>query len=83
MRLAWLLTPEWQYEPDVTRCSEVEVRFAAADAETTRVTLEHRGFERYGEGGERLRGDVDSAGGWGRLLDRYLQTVQAGDGISR
>ncbi len=80
VRLAWLLTPEWQYEPDPTRCSEVEVRFDVQDNETTRVTLEHRGFERYLQGGESLRADVDSAGGWGLLLDRYAQTVDAGSG---
>lgn len=80
VRLAWLLTPEWQYEPDPERCSEVEVRFDAQDNETTRVTLEHRGFERYLHGGASLRHDVDSAGGWGLLLDRYAQTVDAGSG---
>ncbi len=80
VRLAWLLTPEWQYEPDPARCSEVEVRFDAQDNEMTRVTLEHRGFERYLEGGESLRSDVNSAGGWGLLLDRYAQTVDTGSG---
>ncbi|MDQ6779092.1 MAG: SRPBCC family protein [Actinomycetota bacterium] len=83
VRLAWLLTPQWQYEPDVAQCSEVEVRFDAEGTETTRVTLEHRGFERYVEGGESLRRDVDSAGGWGLLLERYAQAVQEGDGTSR
>lgn len=83
VRLAWLLAPEWQYTPDVANCSEVEVRFEAEDTETTRVTLEHRGFERYMEGGESLRRDVDSAGGWGLLLDRYAQAVEADNGTSR
>ncbi len=83
VRLAWLLTPEWQYEPDVARCSEVEVRFEAEGAEITRVTLEHRGFERYVRGGGNLRRDVDSAGGWGLLLDRYAHAVQADNETSR
>ena len=83
LRLAWLLTPEWRYEPDVARCSEVEVRFDVQDAQTTRVMLEHRCFERYAEGGEGLRSDVDSAGGWGLLLDCYAQAVGAEPGASR
>ena len=80
VRLAWLLTPAWRYDPDAARCSEVEVRFDAQEDEMTRVTLEHRGFERYLDGGQSLRSEVDSAGGWGRLLDRYAQTVDAGSG---
>jgi uncharacterized protein YndB with AHSA1/START domain len=77
---AWLLTPRWEYEPDPSKASEVEVRFTAA-GEGTRVVLEHRGFERYAEGGEDMRKVVDSPGGWGVLLDRYASTVtgEAGD----
>lgn len=68
---AWLLTPEWEYEPDPARASEVEVRFTGLDRDRTRVELEHRGFERYAQGGESMRASVDSAGGWGALLERF------------
>ncbi len=82
VRLAWLLTPEWFYQADPTRASEVELRFEPENAQTTRVTLEHRGFERYAEGGESLRNQVDSAGGWGLLLHRFAETIATGCQLS-
>jgi uncharacterized protein YndB with AHSA1/START domain len=47
---------------------EVEVRFAA-EGERTRVTVEHRGFERLGPGGEELAARY--AGGWPRVLQAF------------
>ncbi len=68
--LAWQITHQWGYEPDMAKASEVEVRFTPEGA-GTRVGLEHRYFERHGEGGEVLRQAVSSPGGWGTLLDMY------------
>lgn len=68
---AWLLSPEWEFEPDPARASEVEVRFTALDDGATRVELEHRGFERYARGGEEMRASVDAEGGWGLLVERF------------
>jgi uncharacterized protein YndB with AHSA1/START domain len=47
---------------------EVEVRFTP-EGEATRVTVEHRGFERLGPGGEELARRY--AGGWPRVLHLY------------
>ncbi|MDQ2758852.1 MAG: SRPBCC family protein [Actinomycetota bacterium] len=80
LRFAWLLSPDWEYEPDPGHASEVDVQFTTADEGATTVTLEHRGFERYGDGGEGLRNQVDSAGGWGHLLERYADLVRTGPG---
>ena len=73
--LAWLLNPQWTYEPDPEKASEVEVRFEDEGDGTTRVELVHSGFERYAEGGESMREQVDAAGGWGSLLELYGQAV--------
>jgi uncharacterized protein YndB with AHSA1/START domain len=67
----WLLTPQWSFEPDPARASEVEVRFTDLGERGTLVELEHRGFERYAEGGAAMRDVVASEGGWGFLLERY------------
>jgi uncharacterized protein YndB with AHSA1/START domain len=68
--LAWHLTPEWRFDPDPAKATEVEVSFSA-ESEGTRVTLEHRGFEVHGESGAAMRESVGSDGGWASLLALY------------
>jgi uncharacterized protein YndB with AHSA1/START domain len=80
--LAWLLTPQWEYEPDIAQASEVEIAFSAEPDGSTRVDLEHRLFDRHGAGAELMRRGVDSPEGWGGLLQMYAavagRTVPAG-----
>jgi uncharacterized protein YndB with AHSA1/START domain len=66
--MAWQITHQWGYEPDLAKASEVEVTFTPTDTGGTRVDLEHRRFERHGEGGASIRTAVDSPGGWTDLL---------------
>ena len=68
---AWRLTPQWEHEPDLEKSTQVEVTFAATDTDGTRVTLEHRGFERYGEPGAAMREQVGAEDGWPELLRLY------------
>lgn len=67
--LSWNLQPDWQYDPDPAKASEVEVRFIPETAASTRVELEHRNLERHGDGGVKLRGSVD--GGWGDIVAMF------------
>ncbi len=60
--------PNWQYEPDPAKASEVEIRFTPVDDGSTRVDLEHRNFARMGAGWETMRTMVDGQMGWGELL---------------
>jgi uncharacterized protein YndB with AHSA1/START domain len=69
--LGWHIDPRWQVETDPARTSEVEVRFIADGAERTRVELEHRNFERHGDGWEGVRDGVGDARGWPLYLERY------------
>jgi uncharacterized protein YndB with AHSA1/START domain len=71
--LAWQLTPEWKFDPDPAKLTEVEVTFEAEGDATTRVTLEHRGFEVHGEPGGPMREAVGGEGGWPALLDLYTK----------
>jgi uncharacterized protein YndB with AHSA1/START domain len=48
--------------------TEVEVRFAA-EADGTRVTLEHRGWEALGEAGRKVQDSYGS--GWEFILNRF------------
>jgi uncharacterized protein YndB with AHSA1/START domain len=69
--MAWQVNPDWQYEPDPSKCSEVEVRFTPVDDGTTLVELEHRDFERHGGAFDQMRKQVNSDGGWGSLMDLF------------
>ncbi len=73
--LSWQISPERVPEPDPAKASEVEVRFVAEGPSACRVELEHRGFERHGEGGAGYRAGMDSAEGWTYILDRYAAAV--------
>lgn len=74
--LAWHLNGMWQYDPDPTRASEVEVTFTAADG-GTEVVLEHRLIERMVEG-ESARGALDGDGGWPAIIAGFGRLVDAG-----
>ncbi|HSD74453.1 MAG TPA: SRPBCC family protein, partial [Steroidobacteraceae bacterium] len=73
--LGWQLNADFKFDPNVT--TEVEVRFIAEGANLTRVELEHRHLERFGDQGEILRQKVGSPEGWGKLLQAFA-TFAAG-----
>ena len=72
--LAWQLDAQWQYDPSLV--TEVEVTFTALGPSTTRVELEHRLLERFGEMEETVRKGIDSPEGWNGLLRLYGDAVQ-------
>jgi uncharacterized protein YndB with AHSA1/START domain len=76
--IAWQITPQWGFEPDLARASEVEVRFVDAGGGETRVELEHRAFERMGPEGEKMRTAVSSPGGWSTVLGSFAARATAG-----
>jgi uncharacterized protein YndB with AHSA1/START domain len=72
--MTWDINSRWK--PDTTVGSEIEVRFVAESATTTRVELEHRKFEQMGaEPGEKMRRDVD--GGWPNMLERFRAHLES------
>jgi uncharacterized protein YndB with AHSA1/START domain len=68
---SWDINPQWQREPDLDKCSEVEVRFMAESPERTRVELEHRKLDRHGPGWEQLRDAIGGGDGWPLYLERF------------
>jgi uncharacterized protein YndB with AHSA1/START domain len=60
----------WHLRRDRADATEVEIRFVARDATTTRVEIEHRRWERLGAGGEEWRDR--NRGGWATLLPHYV-----------
>lgn len=73
--LSWEISHDFKYDPSVT--SEVEITFDEVSPTITRVILEHRGLEVYGEHAADARATFDSEGGWGFLLQRFAAVVEA------
>jgi uncharacterized protein YndB with AHSA1/START domain len=71
--LAWQLTPEFKYDPDLI--TEVEVQFIAEGANATRVELEHRNLERFGDRADAMRQQIDAPDGWPGLLQLFAQSA--------
>lgn len=71
--MLWQVDAQWK--PDAAMRSEVDVRFFAETAETTRVELLHHRFETMGEAASAsMRRDVD--GGWPGLLQRFVAAAE-------
>nr|WP_239522361.1 SRPBCC domain-containing protein [Geodermatophilus sabuli] len=63
------LAYRWFLRTDRADATDVEIRFVDTGAGTTRVEIEHRGWERLGARGEAWRDR--NAGGWSTLLPHY------------
>ena len=71
--LAWQITADWRFDPAFE--TEVEILFEPDGEGATRVSLEHRGLDAYGERAEEMTGVFASPGGWQGLLERYAGAV--------
>ena len=68
--LAWQLNGQWKYDP--TLVTEVEITFTASGDGETRVDLEHRNLERFGELATKVHEAVESEGGWLGILKTFV-----------
>jgi uncharacterized protein YndB with AHSA1/START domain len=64
---------EWNVNP-ANPTTELEVRFSP-EGDGTRVDLEHRGWERYGDAAQESFGSYNS--GWDFVLGRYAEKANA------
>jgi len=72
--LSFAVSPDRTPEPEA-RASEVEIRFVP-NGSGTRIELEHRDFEKHGDGAQPLREGLASPQGWPLILAdfaRYLR----------
>jgi uncharacterized protein YndB with AHSA1/START domain len=72
-RLAYL----WHLRGDRADATQVEVRFLPRGEATTRVEIEHRGWERLGAAGEQWR--ERNQIGWDTLLPHYVAAIAKGE----
>ena len=71
--LIWQLTPDFKFDPNLV--TEVEVLFTA-EGDGTRVELEHRDLERFGERSEAMRETISGPGGWPMLLGLFAEQAK-------
>ncbi|HET6178427.1 MAG TPA: SRPBCC family protein [Candidatus Sulfotelmatobacter sp.] len=76
--LTWDVGADWQYDPTLN--TELEVRFIDDGKGGTRVELEHRRLDRYGEHRDKMRHIYDTEGDWGRLLEAFARAAAASTG---
>jgi Activator of Hsp90 ATPase homolog 1-like protein len=65
----------WHLRRDRADATEVEIRFIDVGAATTRVEIEHRGWERLGADAETWRDR--NRGGWATLLPHFIAAAAA------
>ncbi|MCW5658509.1 MAG: SRPBCC family protein [Burkholderiaceae bacterium] len=71
--LLWQLNAQFRFDPAIH--TEVDVRFIAVDAGTTRVELEHRGLEAYGADAMAMHETFSSPNGWNGMLEHFAQVA--------
>ncbi len=71
--LAWQINGEWEYDPAFE--TELELRFVAVGESATRVELEHRNLDRFGELAADMRAQFDHEDGWNGLLELFAQSL--------
>jgi uncharacterized protein YndB with AHSA1/START domain len=67
------LVLQWKVNPDAPAATEIEVRFTP-EASGTRVELEHRGWEPFGDKAKEARDDYDS--NWLGVLRKFKERAE-------
>ena len=65
--LSWRISGDRMQEAPAD-ASEVEVQFSSLGAASTQVRVEHRDFERHGDGTDAIRTGMASERGWSHIL---------------
>jgi uncharacterized protein YndB with AHSA1/START domain len=74
--LTWDINAEWKYQEGFG--TEIEVRFEAEGRERTRVVLEHRKLERFGDKAEMMRAMFDLPDAWQGTLGALVRAAEQG-----
>ena len=72
--MAWQLNSQWEYDPNFV--TELELRFTPVGPMKTRVELEHRNMDRFGDAEAVTREALDSPQGWITHLTLFAKAAQ-------
>jgi len=73
--ITWQIGADWTYHEDMV--TTLELRFTELDGGRTRVRLEHRDLDAFGEDAERMRTMFDSDDAWPKTLTAYAAEAGA------
>jgi uncharacterized protein YndB with AHSA1/START domain len=73
--VTWQIGADWKYHADLV--TTVELRFIAEAPDRTRVALEHRDLERFGEQAEHMRQVFSAPDAWDSTLERFAAGAAA------
>jgi hypothetical protein len=73
--VTWQIGADWRYHVDLV--TTVEVRFVAEASDRTRVVLEHRDLDAYGQDAEKMRDTFDQPGAWDATLSAFAAAFAA------
>ena len=74
---SWHLGPDWKFNPDLAKASEVEIRFTSEGPAATLIELTHTKIERHGEGYEQLCAMLDSPNAWAGTLAAFARMFES------
>ena len=72
--IGWLLNAEFEYDPELM--TEVEIRFIPEGPSITRVELEHRRLEIFGEKAGKVRDAISAPDGWRGILRQFAEVAE-------
>lgn len=75
LSFTWQIGPSREPVPDPAHASEVAVTFSPNGNGACLVEVEHRGFERHGEGAGDYRDAMASEHGWRYLVHRFARSL--------
>ena len=71
---------EWGFDDDLTKASEVEIKFTPEGKDATLVELTHSKLERHGGDTAKLRAMFDGPTAWQGILDLFVKRVETQEG---
>jgi uncharacterized protein YndB with AHSA1/START domain len=73
--ITWQIGADWKYHVDLV--TTIELRFVAEAPDRTRVLLEHRDLEAYGQDAERMRDTFEQPGAWQATMTAFAGAAGA------
>ena len=73
--VTWQVGADWAYHPDLV--TTIDVRFTEESPGRTRVALQHRDLENFGDQAEQMKNVFEAPDAWTRTLSSYTAAIGA------